>query len=142
MTFTDYVSVAVHESGHAVASRKLSLWSGPALLRNIDGNGASYVNDDGGIKSVLVALAGGVAEQELLGIAEPFGCEVDDQKVEGLLAALHFRDWASARDALVDDVRNLVRRHRAAIAIVALHLLSKGELLTREIDEIVKESNS
>jgi hypothetical protein len=135
------LEVAVHESGHSVISRVVGLPSGKATLRDSDGNGRSYSKNDDGLKSVLVALAGRAATEVILGFASDPGCAVDDGKSVELLEANGFRDSFYAFDvkmALLADVHALIRRHRGAVALVALGLLTKGTLTGEEIDRLLE----
>jgi hypothetical protein len=92
------LEVAVHESGHSVISRVLGLPSGKATLRDHDGNARSYSKLDGGLKSVLTALAGRAATEVLLGWASDPGCTVDDDKSLALLERNGFGDGCYAFD--------------------------------------------
>lgn len=129
------VRTATHEAGHATISRALGLPSGEATIG--DGRARSYLADDHGIRSILVALAGGIAEEVLLGDANEVGCLRDHEKVNRLLTANHFTDSALASAALRDECRDLVRKHRGTIAVIALQLLAKETLTADEIDALM-----
>jgi hypothetical protein len=132
------VRVGVHEAGHSVVSRIVGLPSGEATIK--DGEARSYLTDDHGIRSILVALAGGCAEKILLGDVVELGCKDDDAKVVRLLAANGFTDTTLTRRALADECRDLVRKHRGAIAEVALQLLIRETLTADELNDIVGQT--
>jgi ATP-dependent Zn protease len=123
-------TVAIHEAGHAVISRVLQLPSGRAT---IDGKPGAYLTDDGGLASLLTALAGSAAEVELLGLASVGGVTGDRPKILRLLDTLHI-DCDSAW--LV--TRQLVRANEAAIRSVADALLQHGTLAGPQIDALMR----
>jgi hypothetical protein len=138
------LEVATHEAGHSVVSRVLGLRSGRATLRDGDGHGRSYSAHDGGLKAVLVALAGRAATEVLLGYASDPGCSVDDDRATRLVEANGFgwdRCFAfDVRQCLLADTHKLVRKHRAKIALVALGLLARGSLSGDEIDRLIQDT--
>jgi hypothetical protein len=117
----------------------LGLRSGRAtILPGLDSSGQSYFSDDGGLRSVKAILAGRAATELLLDCASDHGCSVDDAKAMALIRALGFRDPDSARTALLDDTRELIRKHAGTVALLALRLLAAGELSGAEIDELMR----
>jgi hypothetical protein len=119
-------AIAVHEAGHSVISRALQLPSGKAT---IVGEPCAYLQDDGGLASLLTAMAGTAAERVLLGIAGG----TDMPKVMRLLAKLGVDS-----DTCWLVVRQLVELHRDRIVAVAQALLRRGSLTGPEIDALVR----
>jgi hypothetical protein len=145
----ELIEVAVHEAAHSVIAKKLGLRIGSASIRpttlpDIPGMagkvvlGVTYTACDGGIKSILVNLAGEAAEQEVLGQFASMGCAADAARVDRLLAANCFTDHALARTALMDDALRLVARHARDIERVAFHLLMKQTLTADEIIALMR----
>src|SRR5215510_8101217 len=95
------VRVATHEAGHSTISRVVGLPSGEATIK--DGQARSYLSDDDGVRSVLTAMAGGIAEEVLLGSAVKLGCKDDDEKVTRLLGDIGFTDSALTRRAIENE---------------------------------------
>jgi ATP-dependent Zn protease len=125
----DRDAISIHEAGHAVISRVLQLPSGKAV---IDGEQpGAYLTDDGGLASLLTALAGSAAEVELLGYASAGGVDGDRPKVLRLLDTLHLDC-----DSCWLVTRQLVELHRDRIAAVAAALLQHGSLSGEEIDQL------
>jgi hypothetical protein len=92
------LEVAVHEAGHSVIARMVGIRVDRATLRDADGDGRTYLEDDGGLKSVLAALAGRAATEVLLGHATDAGCETDDDTALARLQANGFHDRGFAFD--------------------------------------------
>jgi hypothetical protein len=127
---------AVHEAGHATVGRLLGVRSGLATLCDRDGKARSYSSTDGGSsRSIIVSLAGGLAELELL-CTDSGGCADDNRDIDEALA--RHRDPDLMRRELIDRCRTLVRRNAGTIALVALHLMAKAELSGAEIDELMR----
>jgi hypothetical protein len=125
-------TVAIHEAGHSVLSRVLQLPSGKAT---IDGEPGAFLKDDHNLASLLTAMAGSVAEVELLGRASAGGVAGDRPKVLALIDALDLDS-----DTAWTVTRQLVELHRARIAAVAEALLQHGELSADEIDQLMREA--
>jgi hypothetical protein len=134
------VEISVHEAGHSVIARLVGLRGGRATLRDSDGSGRSYSEDDGGLKTVLTALGGRAASECLLGHASDPGCAVDDDKSAALLKRNGFADSLAfdVRQALLADAHALIRRHAGTVALVALNLLAKETLTASEIDALME----
>jgi ATP-dependent Zn protease len=128
------VEIALHEAGHAVISRLVGLPSGTATLCDHDGVARSYVQDDGGTKSALVALAGRAATEVILGTDG--GCGLDDAKAINLLNGNSY-----ARGSLLAQARELIRQHCAAVERVAHVLLDRGTLSGAEIDRLMVDGS-
>jgi hypothetical protein len=137
------LEVAVHEAGHAVIARAVGWRGGKVTLQDADGNARNYyhVDDDRtSLKEALVGLGGRAATEVLLGHASDPGCAIDDAKIGQVLEANGFGDKGFAFDvrmALLADVHALIRRHQAAVALVAVNLLARETLSGAEIDQLV-----
>jgi hypothetical protein len=135
------LEIAIHEAGHAVISRVVGLVSGYATIR--EGGARSYCEDDGGIASVLTALAGKAATLEF-GLGSE-GCEIDDRKALRLLLADNLRSRWRARymwKDLLGDARLLIRAHRRCVEAVANTLLAKEALSAAEIDQLMMHAEA
>lgn len=151
---------AIHEAGHAVIGRVLTMVCGDAsVVADDDSAGHSVTADpmmildawdrrgkwrgDGmGTRSVFVGriltlMAGAEAEEEILGRCE--GGDADDRYWIGLM--LHEIEPEAAHDALEARLRraarSLARRHRSDIVRVAASLASKGAMTGEEIDAML-----
>jgi hypothetical protein len=129
---------AVHEAGHCVIGRVVGLRGGSATLRDENGDCYTWCDGDGGIRTILTALAGRAATEELLGWSSDATCESDDATVAALLEARGF-DPLACRDTLLANVRDRVRRHVGAVALVALHLIGRVGLSGDEIDRLLTD---
>ena len=153
-------ATAIHEAGHAVIARVLTLFAGSATIK-IDhdsaGHSVSYdpwaaihewekrgrVRGLGAVwhARIIAFMAGAEAERELLGSALP-GDEDDRHQIE-LMAEELCRDeisWEKLEPRLRTMTRMLVRRHRTRIDRVADALFAKTTLSGEELDRLVGRS--
>jgi hypothetical protein len=148
----DY-QTAIHEAGHAVASRRLHRWGGAAgilgadcaaivntgrsevLLEGVSGYSVTWNDRD--FNSVIVSLAGAAAVEEFG--YQPTGCEDDYNKADVVLAEMGWNDLERRmlRHALMNQARALIARHRAKVRKVAKALKRRGQLSGDEIDAIL-----
>jgi ATP-dependent Zn protease len=134
-------TTAIHESGHTVVAHALGLRLGRTILADDDGNGRSETWGDGGIKSLLVSMAGRAAEIEFFDeVAEPYSCAADDAAIIKQLARLGFTD-ADTVAFIWHNALNLVAKNRADIERVATHLVHFKTLTADDVDALLGGNN-
>lgn len=153
---------AIHEAGHAVIGRALTMLCGGATIRVDEeaGEAGHAITEDpfqimaaweerekwrefGSVWTgrILTFMAGAEAEREILG-----GCQGEDGETDGddrYQIALMFHDSADEAEhvrleaRLRRFARQLVRRHRADIERVAAALEERETLTGEEIDALL-----
>jgi ATP-dependent Zn protease len=153
-------ATAIHEAGHAVIARVLTLVAGSATIKiDHDSVGHSVTHDPwaaiyewekrGRVREpgavwharIIAFMAGAEAERELLGSALPG--DGDDRHQIELMAEELCRDeisWEKLEPRLRTMTRMLVRRHRTRIDRVADALFAKTTLSGEELDRLVGRS--
>ena len=152
---------AVHEAGHAVIGRALTMTCGWATIAaDDDSAGHSITADpnlilfewdrrgkwrgtaDGGMRSVFVGriltfMAGAEAEAEILGSSQ--GGDADDRyQIALMLCEIEPEARHEATEGrLRRAARGLVRRHRADIERVADALMTREAMTGEEIDAML-----
>ena len=156
------IAVAIHEAAHAVIGRQLGIACGDVTTEGEPdvSVGHAVVSDprfswergdgpkrDAADRFAMALYAGAEAERLLLGVSEPCGDGVDQDRATACLA------WAGAvRGAsfVGDDafdrhearlrakVRPLVLRHSDAIRAVASALMDRKSLAAEEVDRILQ----
>jgi hypothetical protein len=111
-----------------VLARVLGLKAGRATIRDHDGRARARLDPGDRIDGVLAVLGGRAATEELLGVADDFGCSGDDARA---------LEWLPALSSANRGTRALVRKHRDAVERVARELLERGTLSGREIDQLI-----
>lgn len=154
---------AIHEAGHAVIARVLTLSSGLATIEAdyADNAGGYSITDDpwecvrqwetrGRVRTswnavwygrIMAYMAGAEAEVKILGATQ--GGDGDDRyQIELMSKEVKFRrhDWDHVEPRLRVMTRMLVRRHRARIERVADALLSEITLTGERIDKLAGRS--
>jgi ATP-dependent Zn protease len=154
------ITTAIHEAGHAVLGRVLTLVCDSATIKpDHDSAGHSLTHDPwaciyewekrGKVREpdavwharIIGFMAGAEAEAELLG-AVPRGDSDDRYQIE-LMAEQLYRDkisWEKLEPRLRAMTRMLVRRHRVLIARVADALIDRTTLSAEELDKLVGRS--
>jgi ATP-dependent Zn protease len=146
---------AVHEAGHAVIARMLTLSCGGASIRADHNSAGHAITHDpykilhewecrGKVRAdnalwygrILAFMAGAEAENVILGGCD--GGDGDDRYQINLMAeeVAGHDQWQRAENRLRAMTRALVRRNRARIDRVADALLAKGKLSSRQIDKL------
>lgn len=152
-------TTAVHEAGHAVIARVLTLACGGVSIEpDYDSSGHSIIADpydclwqwerrgkvrvlDAELNARIIAyMAGAEAERAVLGRCR--GGDGDDEYQIALMADALCRgtNWSKLEPRLRAMTRMLVRRHRALIERVAKAFLAKTTFSARQLDKLVGRS--
>jgi hypothetical protein len=149
---------AIHEAGHAVIGRVLTLPCGSATIKvdHDEGSAGHNITVDpyfciyewqrrGKVRTddavwharIISYMAGAEAEREILGRCR--GGDGDDRYQIALMAEELSRgtDWTKREPRLRAMTRMLVRRHRALIERVAKALLARTTLSAGRLDKLV-----
>jgi hypothetical protein len=153
-------ATAIHEAGHAVLARVLTLAAGGATIKiDFDSAGHSVTHDPyvalyewekrGKARGpeavwharIIAFMAGAEAECELLGSAQP-GDGDDRYQIELMAEQLcsDEKSWERLERRLRAMTQMLVRRHRTRIDCVANALIVKKTLDGEELDRLVGRS--
>jgi hypothetical protein len=156
-------SLAIHEAGHAVIGRVLSMVCEGATIEP-DGEcaGHAIIHVQHVIMStwerqgkwraeesvwrgrIMSFMAGREAEAELLGNFEDEGLDGDDRyQIELMAEEVNISgDWEAYEARLRSKTRSLVRRHRSTILLVAGELLSRTTIDTAALNAMVPIANA
>ena len=152
---------AVHEAGHAVIARVLTLMCGGASIvpdHEVGGAGHSITADPleceaewfkrGRLRHenavwharIITYMAGAESEVVILGSTQ--GGDGDDRYQIALMSEelTTGADWDRLEARLRAMTRTLIRRHRVLIERVADTLLAKGKLTAKQLDRLVGRS--
>jgi ATP-dependent Zn protease len=151
--------LAIHEAGHAVIARVLTLACGSSTIK-ADHNSAGHasIHDPHGIESewnrrgkvrdaekaswygrIIAFMAG--AEAEIVLTGKTRGGDGEDRYQISLMAEqIGLGDWPRIEARLRTMTRMLVRRHRERIERVAEALLTKKTLSAKAIDNLAGRS--
>jgi hypothetical protein len=153
--------VAVHEAGHAVIARVLTLAAGRVSIRpnyRSRSRGVNVTHSPAACRAawvkrgkvrasynavylarIICTMAGAEAEADLLSLLTN-GDGNDREQIELMARKLTGYDWARLEPRLRRMTRMLVHRHRARIVRVAMALIARIELSTKEVDQLVGRS--
>jgi ATP-dependent Zn protease len=161
-SLNDPRQTAIHEAGHAVIARVLTLDCGGATIKPDHDSAAHAITNDpwacifaweqrGKVRNnqdavwharIMSFMAGAEAEVVLLGSAQ--GDDGEDRYQIDLMADqldnIELADWIRLEARLRALTRALIRRHRKRIERVAEALLAKGSLSGKAIDELAGRS--
>jgi hypothetical protein len=163
---TNRQHTAIHEAGHAVIARVLTLACGHASIHaDEDSSGHAITYDPyrilreweyrGKIRGnnavwhgrIIALMAGAEAEREILGHhkgGDGTHGGIGTDRYEIALMAEEIVDsdqfWQRLEPRLRAITRSLVRRHRGRVERVAEALLQKGRLSSKELDDLAGRS--
>jgi hypothetical protein len=128
------LEISTHEAAHVIAAKALGV-AVESVSISAEG-GSTFIDDGDTMAMAVVAAAGRIGTEAILGYYTEEGCHGDAEVTERMLTALG-QNHLLGRAECAAGAHNLVHKHRRKIRRLARALRRKGALTGAEIDELL-----